>query len=55
MYTYRLKKIQENIETYDIEANSEQEAVQNFYDAGDLQPDQTDAGDSRVKSVEVIE
>ena len=37
---YRLKMIQEYIESYDIEANSEQEAVQNFYDAGDLQPDE---------------
>ena len=55
MTTYRLKMIQEYIESYDIEANSEQEAVQNFYDAGDLQPDETDAGASRVKSVEVIE
>ncbi len=55
MKTYRLKMIQEYIESYDIEANSEQEAVQNFYDAGDLQPDETDAGDSRVKSVEVIQ
>ena len=55
MKTYRLKMIQEYIESYDIEANSEQEAVQNFYDAGDLQPDETDDGDSRVKSVEVIQ
>ena len=55
MTHYKVKMIQEYIESYDIEANSEQEAVQNFYDAGDLQPDETDAGDSRVKSVEVIE
>jgi len=55
MKTYRVKIIQEYIESYDIEANSTEEAVQNFYDSGDLQPDETDAGDSRVKSVEVIQ
>jgi|TARA_R100000005_G_C4884475_1_gene134462 competence protein ComGC len=54
MKTYRLKMIQEYIESYDIKANSENEAVQNFYNAGDLQPDDTKAGDSKVKSIEVI-
>ena len=46
--------IQEYIESYDIEANSKQEAVQKFYDAGDLQPEDTKASDSYVKSVSLI-
>ena len=54
MTTYRLKMIQEYIETYVVEADSEQEAVQCTYEDW-LDPSDTKAGDSRVKTVEVIE
>ena len=54
MKTYRLKMIQEYIETYVVQANSEQEAVQCTYEDW-LDPSDTKAGDSRVKTVEVIE
>jgi len=49
--TYRVKIIQEYIESYDIEANSIEEAVQNLYDSGDIQPDDTKVGESKVKDV----
>ena len=42
------------IETYVVEADSEQEAVQCTYEDW-LDPSDTKAGDSRVKTVEVIE
>ena len=51
MKTYRVKVIQEYLESYDIEANSPEEAVQNLYDAGDIQPDDTKVGESKVKDV----
>ena len=53
MKTYRLKMIQEYIETYVVQANSEQEAVQCTYEDW-LDPSDTKAGDSRVKTIEVI-
>jgi len=51
MKTYRVKVIQEYLESYDIDANSPEEAVQNLYDAGDIQPDDTKVGESKVKDV----
>ena len=45
--------IQEYFETYVIEAESEQEAVQCTYQDW-LDPSDTKAGDSKVKTVEVI-
>ena len=53
MKFYKVKMIQEYIETYVVEANSEQEAVQCTYEDY-LDPSSTKAGDSRVKTVEVI-
>ena len=54
MKHYKVKMIQEYIETYVVEADSEQEAVQCTYEYW-LDPSDTKAGDSRVKTVEVIE
>ena len=51
MKTYRIKIIQEYLESYDIEANSVDEAVQKLYDLGDIQPDDTKVGESKVKDV----
>ena len=51
MKTYRIKIIQEYLESYDIEANSVEEAVQKLYDLGDIQPDDTKVGESKVKDV----
>jgi len=51
MKTYRVKVIQEYLESYDIAANSPEEAVQNLYDAKDIQPDDTKVGESKVKDV----
>ena len=53
MKFYKVKMIQEYIETYVIEAESEQEAVQCTY-LDWLDPSDTKAGDSKVKTVEVI-
>ena len=53
MKFYKVKMIQEYIETYVIEAESEQEAVQCTYQDW-LDPSDTKAGDSKVKTVEVI-
>ena len=49
--TYRIKMIQEYLELYDIEANSPEEAIQKLYDAGNIQPDDTKVGESKVKDV----
>jgi len=43
--------IQEYLELYDIEANSPEEAIQKLYDAGNIQPDDTKVGESKVKDV----
>ena len=53
MKTYRIKMIQEYIESYDIQANSEQEAIAEIY-KDFLEPDDTKAGNSHVKNIEVI-
>ena len=54
MTHYKVEVIQKHIETYVVEADSEQEAVQCTYEDW-LDPSDTKAGDSRVKTVEVIE
>ena len=53
MKYYKVKMIQEYIETYVVEADSEREAVQCTYEDW-LDPSDTKAGDSREKTVEVI-
>lgn len=54
MKTYRIKMIQEYIESYDIKANSEKEAIQEIYNDF-LEPDDSKAGNSKFKSIEVID
>ena len=54
MTHYKVEVIQKHIETYVVEADSEQEAVQCTYEDW-LDPSDTKAGDSRVKTIEVIE
>ena len=53
MKTYRIKMIQEYIESYDIEANSEEEAIANIYNDF-IEPDDTKASKSHVQNIEVI-
>jgi len=45
--------IQEYVESYDIQANSEKEAIAEIY-KDFIEPDDTKAGDSHVKNVDVI-
>ena len=54
MKHYKVTMIQAFMETYVVEADSEQEAVQCTYEDW-LDPSDTKAGDSRVKTIEVIE
>ena len=46
--------IQEYIESYDVEANSKKEAIKEIY-SDFLEPDDSKAGNSKLKSIELMD